>query len=129
MDYQVFLVSSMRESYVHGDRGSDAVVHGFNRSSRVVVAAAVIMVSVFAGFVFNGDPMVKQIGFALAVGILIDAFAVRMTLVPAVMAMFGDRAWWLPRWLDRVLPDLDVEGDKLLQALEANARSATQADS
>ncbi len=119
MDYQVFLVSSMRESYVHGRRGSDAVVHGFTQSSRVVVAAAIIMVSVFAGFVFNGDPMVKQIGFALAIGIFIDAFAVRMTLVPAVMAMFGDKAWWLPRWLDRILPDLDVEGDKLLKQLEA----------
>ncbi|MFD1860169.1 MMPL family transporter [Aeromicrobium camelliae] len=117
MDYQVFLVSSMRESWVHGHRGTDSVVDGFSHSSRVVVAAAIIMISVFGGFIFNGDPMIKQLGFALAIAIAIDAFLVRMTLVPALMAMFGDRAWRLPRWLDRLLPDLDVEGDKLLQRL------------
>jgi putative drug exporter of the RND superfamily len=121
MDYQVFLVSSMRESYVHGYHGTGSVVHGFDQASRVVVAAAVIMVSVFAGFIFTDDVMVKQIGFALAVGILIDAFLVRMTLVPAVMALFGDKAWWLPRRLDRILPDLDVEGDRLLEMLNQRA--------
>ena len=117
MDYQVFLVSSMRESYVHGHHGRASVVHGFDQASRVVVAAAVIMVSVFAGFIFTHDVMIKQIGFALAIGILIDAFLVRITLTPALMALFGDKAWWLPRWLDRILPDLDVEGDRLLQML------------
>ena len=117
MDYQVFLVSSMRESYVHGHHGKASVVHGFDQASRVVVAAAVIMVSVFAGFIFSHDVMIKQIGFALATGILIDAFLVRITLTPALMAIFGDKAWWLPRWLDRILPDLDVEGDRLLQML------------
>lgn len=117
MDYQVFLVSSMRESWVHGKRGTDAVIDGFSHSSRVVVAAAVIMTAVFAGFIFNGDPMIKQIGFALAIAIAIDAFLVRMTLVPALMAMFGDRAWTLPAWLDRLLPDLDIEGDQLLKRL------------
>nr|WP_216667565.1 MMPL family transporter [Saccharibacillus deserti] len=119
MDYQVFLVSSMRESYVHGRRGSDSVIHGYGQSSRVVLAAAVIMVAVFAGFIFTHDIMIKQIGFALAVGILIDAFVVRMTLVPAVMSLFGDKAWALPKWLDRILPNLDVEGDKLLEELKA----------
>ncbi|MDF2837550.1 MAG: transporter, partial [Paenibacillus sp.] len=103
MDYQVFLVSSMRESYVHGHRGSASVIHGYDQASRVVVAAAVIMVAVFAGFVLTHDIMIKQIGFALALGILIDAFFVRMALVPAVMALFGDKAWWLPKWLDRLL--------------------------
>lgn len=117
MDYQVFLVSSMRESWVHGLRGRDSVIDGFSHSSRVVVAAAIIMTSVFAGFIFNGDPMIKQIGLALAVAIAIDAFIVRMTLVPALMALFGDRAWNLPRWLDRLLPNLDVEGEKLLERL------------
>ena len=117
MDYQVFLVSSMRESHVHGYHGQASVVHGFDQASRVVVAAAVIMVSVFAGFIFTHDVMIKQIGFALAIGILIDAFLVRITLTPALMALFGDKAWWLPRWLDRILPDLDVEGDRLLQML------------
>nr|WP_255669033.1 MMPL family transporter [Aeromicrobium duanguangcaii] len=119
MDYQVFLVSSMRESWVHGHGGRESVIDGFTHSSRVVVAAAVIMTAVFAGFIFNGDPMIKQIGFALAIAIAIDAFLVRMTLVPALMAMFGDRAWRLPAWLDRALPDLDIEGDQLLKSLGA----------
>ncbi|RAP77026.1 MMPL family transporter [Paenibacillus montanisoli] len=119
MDYQVFLVSSMREAYVHGHKGTASVVHGYDLASRVVLAAAVIMVSVFAGFIFAPDAMIKQIGFALAAGILIDAFIVRMTLVPAVMAVFKDRAWWLPKWLDRMLPNLDVEGDKLISKLNA----------
>ncbi|OME87928.1 transporter [Paenibacillus sp. FSL A5-0031] len=124
MDYQVFLVSSMRESYVHGHHGTESVVHGYNQASRVVVAAAVIMVSVFAGFIFAHDIMIKQIGFALAIGILIDAFFVRMALVPAVMAVFGDKAWWLPKWLDRMLPNLDVEGDKLLAELKSQESAA-----
>ncbi|URN92613.1 MAG: MMPL family transporter [Candidatus Pristimantibacillus lignocellulolyticus] len=119
MDYQVFLVSSMRESYVHGHHGKESVIHGYDQASRVVVAAAIIMVSVFAGFIFAHDIMIKQIGFALAIGILIDAFFVRMALVPAVMAIFGDKAWSLPKWLDRLLPNLDVEGDKLLAELNA----------
>jgi putative drug exporter of the RND superfamily len=118
MDYEVFLVSSMRESHVHGHRGVEGVVHGFDQSSRVVVAAAVIMVSIFAGFIFGDDVMIKQIGFALAAGIVIDAFVVRMTLVPAVMAVLGKRAWWLPKWLDRLLPNLDVEGDRLMEELK-----------
>jgi RND superfamily putative drug exporter len=120
MDYEVFLVSSMREAHVHGHRGKDTIVHGFDQASRVVVAAAVIMVSVFSGFIFSDDPTIKQFGFALAAGILIDAFLVRMTLVPALMALLGERAWWLPRWLDRLLPNLDVEGDRLKQHLEAD---------
>jgi putative drug exporter of the RND superfamily len=119
MDYQVFLVSSMRESYIHGHSGREAVIQGYEQASRVVLAAAVIMVSVFAGFILTHDIMIKQIGFALTIGILIDAFFVRMTLVPAVMALFGDKAWWFPRWLDRILPNLDVEGDKLMAELKA----------
>ncbi|MGV0741874.1 MMPL family transporter [Mycolicibacterium sp. XJ870] len=122
MDYEVFLVSSMKEAHVHGHRGDDAVTHGFAQASRVVVAAAVIMMSVFAGFVFNADPMIKQIGFALAFGVLIDAFVVRMTVVPAVMSMLGDRAWWLPKRLERVLPNLDIEGDQLNRRLAAADR-------
>lgn len=124
MDYQVFLVSSMRESYVHGHHGKESVIHGYDQAARVVIAAAVIMVSVFAGFIFAHDIMIKQIGFALAIGILIDAFFVRMALVPAVMAIFGDKAWWLPKWLDRLLPNLDVEGDKLIAELKAREDAA-----
>jgi RND superfamily putative drug exporter len=118
MDYEVFLVSSMKEAHVHGHSGDAAVTHGFTQAARVVTAAAVIMMAVFVGFVFNADPMIKQIGFALAFGVFIDAFVVRMTMVPAVMSLLGDRAWWLPKRLDRRLPDLDIEGQKLNRTLE-----------
>jgi RND superfamily putative drug exporter len=124
MDYEVFLVSSMKEAYVHGHHGDAAVTHGFAQASRVVTAAAVIMMAVFAGFVFNADPMIKQMGFALAFGVLIDAFVVRMTVVPAVMSLLGDRAWWLPRRLAEVLPDLDIEGDKLNRRLARSEDTA-----
>ncbi len=122
MDYQVFLVSSMREAKAHGMPARAAIVHGFNHASRVVLAAAIIMISVFAGFVLSEDPMIKQFGFALAAGILIDAFLVRMTLVPAVMSLLGEHAWWLPKWLDRHLPDITIEGESLeLQPAEPPA--------
>jgi RND superfamily putative drug exporter len=113
MDYEVFLVSRMREEHVHGAEPTTAVVTGFAHGARVVTAAAIIMVSVFAGFILSPESLIKSIGFALAAAILFDAFVVRMTIVPAVMALLGRRAWWLPRWLDRILPDIDVEGDKL----------------
>jgi RND superfamily putative drug exporter len=113
MDYEVFLVSRMREEYVHGATPREAVVTGARHAARVVVAAALIMFSVFASFVTIEDVIVKAIAFGLAVGILVDAFLVRMTLVPAVLALLGRSAWWLPRWLDRLLPDLDIEGRRL----------------
>ncbi|WP_216586962.1 MMPL family transporter [Streptomyces brasiliscabiei] len=136
MDYQMFLVTSMREAHVHGATPLNATVNGFARAGSVVVAAATIMVSVFAGFVFNAHPMIKQAGFALAAGILIDAFVIRMTLIPATMALAREKAWWLPAWLDRLLPDLDVEGDRLAQkiplprpvAAQTHAASAQRAD-
>ncbi|TVT53289.1 MMPL family transporter [Amycolatopsis rhizosphaerae] len=127
MDYQVFLVSSIREARVHGETGHRAITSGFATAGRVVTAAAIIMISVFAGFAFNADPMVVQVGFALAVGILVDAFLVRMTLVPAVLAIVGERAWWIPRRLDRVLPRLDLEGDRLLGRLRGERPSGAQA--
>jgi RND superfamily putative drug exporter len=113
MDYEVFLVSRMREEHVHGGAPTESVVAGMRHAARVVVAAALIMFSVFASFVTIDDVIVKAIAFGLAFGVLIDAFVVRMTLVPAVLALLGRSAWWLPRWLDRLLPDLDVEGAKL----------------
>jgi RND superfamily putative drug exporter len=113
MDYQVFLVTRMREDYVHGTEPREAVVTGFAHGARVVVAAALIMTSVFAGFVFAEDTLIQSIGFALAVGVAVDAFVVRMTIVPALMSMLGRHAWWLPRWLDRLLPNVDVEGSRL----------------
>jgi RND superfamily putative drug exporter len=126
MDYEVFLVTRMREEHVHGAHADDAVVHGFAHSARVVAAAGLIMTSVFAGFVFSGEAVVKSMGFALAIGVLIDAFLVRMTLVPAVMSLLGDRAWAIPRWLDRLLPDLDVEGAKLTRALPSRQHPAVE---
>ncbi|MEU6139671.1 MMPL family transporter [Streptomyces sp. NPDC047081] len=119
MDYEVFLVSRMRESYVHGETARQAVVSGFRHSARVVVAAALIMIAVFAGFVGEDDSMIKMIGFGMASAVLFDAFVVRMALVPAVLALLGDRAWWLPKWLDRILPRVDVEGEALTRHLTA----------
>lgn len=110
MDYEVFLVARMREAYVHGERPAQAVVTGFRHSARVVTAAAVIMIAVFSGFVGSGESMIKTIGFGLAVAVLFDAFVVRMAIVPAVLALLGEKAWWLPRGLGRVLPRVDVEG-------------------
>lgn len=116
MDYQVFLVSGMREAYAHGADPRDAVRHGFKASAPVVTAAALIMTSVFAGFIFSHLAMVRPIGFALAVGVLADAFVVRMTLTPAIMTLLGKHAWYIPKWLDRILPDVDVEGATLRPA-------------
>ncbi|MCX5124772.1 MMPL family transporter [Streptomyces sp. NBC_00347] len=117
MDYEVFLVTRMREAYVHGERPGQAVVTGFQYSARVVVAAAVIMIAVFSGFMGASDQMVKMIGFALAIAVFFDAFIVRMTIVPAVLALLGHKAWWLPKWLDRILPNVDVEGESLRKHL------------
>ncbi|MGH3881476.1 MAG: MMPL family transporter [Actinophytocola sp.] len=115
MDYQVFLVTRMREEHVHGTPAGEAVVSGFRHGARVVVAAALIMTSVFAGFIFAEDTLIQSIGFALAFGVAVDAFLVRMTIVPALMSMLGGRAWWLPKWLDRLLPNVDVEGERLVE--------------
>ncbi|MFI8323348.1 MMPL family transporter [Streptomyces sp. NPDC085529] len=113
MDYEVFLVTRMREAYVHGERPGEAIVTGFRHSARVVTAAAVIMIAVFSGFIGMSDQMIKMIGFGLAVAVLFDAFVVRMAIVPAVLALLGHKAWWLPKWLDRALPNVDVEGEAL----------------
>ncbi|MFJ9633242.1 MMPL family transporter [Streptomyces sp. NPDC101175] len=121
MDYEVFLVSRMREAYVHGDGPCQAVVSGFRHSARVVVAAALIMMAVFSGFIGAGASMIKMIGFGLAIAVLFDAFVVRMAIVPAVLSLLGDKAWYLPRWLDRTLPRVDVEGEALSHKVPAPA--------
>jgi RND superfamily putative drug exporter len=113
MDYEVFLVTRMREAHVHGEEPRQAVVTGFRHGARVVTAAAVIMIAVFSGFVGSGESMIKMIGFGLAIAVFFDAFIVRMAIVPAVLALLGRRAWWLPAWLERALPDVDVEGEGL----------------
>ncbi|MER5634088.1 MMPL family transporter [Streptomyces nitrosporeus] len=124
MDYEVFLVSRMREDFVHGADAREAVVSGVGHNGRVVTAAAVIMTAVFGGFVLMHDPIIKSIGFALAIGVLIDAFVVRMALVPALMHLLGRAAWWLPRPVDRVLPDLDIEGERLHREIPVQQKPA-----
>lgn len=119
MDYQVFLVTRMREAYVHGESAREAVVDGFRHGARVVAAAAAIMISVFAAFVLQPDHLIKSMGFALATAVLLDAFVVRMVLIPALMYLLGDRAWAMPRWLDRVVPNVDVEGEALTRRTAA----------
>jgi RND superfamily putative drug exporter len=116
MDYEVFLVSRIRESYVRSQQPLDAIVDGFRGSARVVTAAALIMFSVFTAFTTGSNIVVKSIAFALAFGVLADAFLVRMTLVPAILAILRDRAWRIPNWLDRRLPNVDIEGQALAEA-------------
>nr|WP_284297260.1 MMPL family transporter [Homoserinibacter gongjuensis] len=118
MDYEVFLVSGMREAHVHGASPRQAISRGFAGAARVVTAAALIMFFVFAAFVPEGMSMIKVIALGLAVGVAFDAFLVRMTLGPAVMALFGRHAWYLPKWLDRILPNVDVEGEGLRAHLD-----------
>ncbi|MFB6948336.1 MMPL family transporter [Streptomyces niveus] len=130
MDYEVFLVSRMREDFVHGAGAQEATVSGMGHNARVVTAAALIMTAVFGGFIFMPDPIIKSIGFALAVGVLVDAFVVRMALVPAVMSLLGRAAWWLPRAVDRALPNLDIEGESLQRRLvpEQRERAAEESE-
>ncbi|MDH6182123.1 RND superfamily putative drug exporter [Microbacteriaceae bacterium SG_E_30_P1] len=113
MDYQLFLATGMREAFVHGAPARLAVAQGFRAGRAVVIAAGAIMVSVFGGFVFSESVIVRALGFGLAFGVLVDAFIVRMLLMPAIMNLLGRAAWWLPGWLDRIIPNVDVEGSAL----------------
>ncbi|MDH6521340.1 RND superfamily putative drug exporter [Streptomyces sp. SAI-135] len=127
MDYEVFLLTRMREAYVHGASPGEAIVHGFRHSGRVVAAAAIIMVSVFAGFVGMNSPTIQTMGVGLAAAVAFDAFVVRMAIVPAVLALLGHRAWWLPRILNRVLPNVDIEGEALSRRVPAPAGASDPA--
>jgi RND superfamily putative drug exporter len=113
MDYELFLVSRMREEFHHSGDANRAVLMGLGQSGRVVTAAALIMAAVFGAFLIGDDAIIKTIAFALAFGVLIDAFVVRMTLVPAIMFLLGKWAWWLPKSIDRILPNVDIEGASL----------------
>ncbi|KPI24248.1 MMPL domain protein [Actinobacteria bacterium OV320] len=126
MDYEVFLVTRMREAYVHGESPGQAIVTGFRHSAKVVAAAAIIMMAVFGGFISSTESMIKMIGFGLAIAVFFDAFIVRMAIVPAVLALLGKKAWWLPKWLDRALPNVDVEGEGL--KTRADAASSRDGD-
>jgi len=109
MDYEFFLVSGMQEAYHETKQARKAVLQGFAMGSRVVVAAGLIMVAVFAGFIGNHDSTIQSMGFALAIGILVDAFIVRMTIVPIIMSYLDRSAWWLPMWLDKILPRVSID--------------------
>ena len=111
MDYQVFLVTRMREEYIHGMTAKEAIVAGYRHGARVVTSAAIIMISVFAAFMLSPETTAKMMGFALASAVLFDAFVIRMLVVPAVIALLGDRAWTLPRWLDKFVINFDIEGE------------------
>ncbi|MFE0751905.1 MMPL family transporter [Gordonia sp. NPDC058843] len=111
MDYQVFLVTRMREEYIHGMTAKEAIVAGYRHGARVVTSAAIIMISVFAAFMLSPETTAKMMGFALAAAVFFDAFVIRMLVVPAVIALLGDRAWRLPRWLDRAVINFDIEGE------------------
>ncbi|WP_069768644.1 MMPL family transporter [Streptomyces sp. LUP30] len=128
MDYEVFLVTRMREAYVHGESPSQAVVTGFRYSAKVVAAAAIIMMAVFGGFITASEAIIKTIGFGLASAVFFDAFIVRMAIVPAVLALLGRKAWWLPKWLDRALPNVDVEGEGLKTPADAAGTQGADPD-
>ncbi|MFW0794296.1 MMPL family transporter [Gordonia sp. CPCC 205515] len=110
MDYQVFLTTRMREEYVHGESAKDSVVVGYQHGARVVASAALIMISVFAAFMLAPDSTAKMMGFAMAAAVFFDAFIIRMAVIPAIITMLGDTAWKLPRWIDRLMPNIDIEG-------------------
>ncbi|MGB3301560.1 MAG: MMPL family transporter [Gordonia sp. (in: high G+C Gram-positive bacteria)] len=113
MDYQVFLVTRMREEFMHGMSAKDAIVAGYRYGARVVTSAAIIMISVFAAFMLAPDTTAKMMGFALAIAVFFDAFLVRMVIVPGILSLLGERAWGLPRWLDKLVINFDIEGEKV----------------
>ncbi|WP_436670270.1 MMPL family transporter [Priestia megaterium] len=126
MDYEIFLVSKMREVYVHTGDPRKAILDGIHDSGKVVTAAGLIMMSVFIGFMMTPDAMIKAMGMALAFGVLFDAFVVRLTIVPAVMTLMGKSAWYLPKWLDKILPNIDVEGESIMEELDNKSNKLRQ---
>ncbi|MGH1493127.1 MAG: MMPL family transporter [Acidimicrobiales bacterium] len=121
MDYEVFLLSRVREEYLATGDNDTSVIHGIASTARVITSAALIMISVFGGFIFGNDPTIKMFGLGLATAIFVDASIVRMVLVPATMKLMGDANWWLPNWLDRLLPAIDIEGETGLPELDSQA--------
>ena len=127
MDYNVFLLSRIHEAYNEGDRPRESVIHGVGRIGKVVVFAGLIMAGVFLSFVTGTDVIGKMFGLGLGLAILIDVLVVRMVIAPAVVTLLGDRAWWLPTWLDRLLPNVALEGRPEAAAQEAEAERSTRA--
>ncbi|HSP27975.1 MAG TPA: MMPL family transporter, partial [Ilumatobacteraceae bacterium] len=128
MDYEVFLLSRVREDYLATGDSDASVISGIASTARVITSAALIMICVFAGFVLGDDPVIKMMGLGLAVAIFVDATIVRIVLVPATMKLMGDANWWLPGWLDRILPTVDLEGEASLPARETETETETVAD-
>lgn len=128
MDYQVFLVTRMREGWAHGKTAGNATANGFKHGARVVTAAALIMISVFSAFMLMDEQFIKVMGFALAIAVFFDAFVVRMTFIPAAMFLLGEHAWKIPSWLNKILPKVDVEGEQL-NHLDGKDAEAEKADS
>lgn len=128
MDYEVFLLSRVREHYVETGDNDAAVVHGLATTARVITSAALIMISVFGGFVFGSDPTTKMFGLGLATAIFVDATIVRIVLVPATMKLLGNANWWLPAWLDRILPTIDIDSETGLSDLADDVRSIDVSD-
>jgi RND superfamily putative drug exporter len=128
MDYEVFLLSRVREDYVATGDNDASVISGLASTARVITSAALIMICVFGGFVLGVDPVIKMMGLGLAVAIFVDATIVRIVLVPATMKLMGDANWWLPGWLDRILPTIDIEGEAGLppRELEVDATVGTE---
>jgi putative drug exporter of the RND superfamily len=126
MDYEVFILSRVREDYIRTGNARASVLSGLTSSARVITAAALIMTSVFASFVLGDDTIIKMFGVGLSVAVLLDATIVRMMLVPATMALLDSANWWMPRWLDRLLPNVDIEGERLLATLDADTAGADE---
>jgi len=124
MDYEVFLLSRVREHYLVTRENDSSVIHGLAGTARVITSAALIMISVFLGFVLGDDPATKMFGLGLATAIFVDATIVRMLLVPATMQLMGDANWWIPVWLDRLLPAVDLEGEAGLPEPEVSGRAS-----
>jgi RND superfamily putative drug exporter len=110
MDYEVFLMTHVRENFLETGDARQGVIEGLAGTARVITSAALIMVSVFCAFIINGDPNIKQFGVGMAAAVAIDATVVRCALVPGIMRLLGDSAWWLPKWLDKILPEFSIEG-------------------
>jgi RND superfamily putative drug exporter len=122
MDYEVFLISHIREGWQEFHENKLAVIDGIATTGRVITSAALIMVSVFFAFILNGDPTIKQFGVGMGVAVAVDATLVRCALVPAVMVLLGKTNWWFPHWLDRILPDLSIEGAEYFRQLDEAGR-------
>jgi RND superfamily putative drug exporter len=126
MDYEVFLMTHVRERWQATDDPHQAVIEGLAGTARVITSAALIMVSVFCAFLINGDPNIKQFGLGMAAAVAVDATVVRCLLVPAIMSLVGRAGWWMPGWLDRALPHMSIEGDEYFAERDAAAARAAE---